>query len=129
MRHMKILLGAALVCGVLAAGGAAFTDSNTQPATHTLGYGTTTVSGATVVSLNYNLDATGANINTITLVLSGNTSSSNVSIAFNTGNSTACTLVDYNTTNVGDTTYTCDNSGSNFVEPTSSLTATHVIVN
>lgn len=127
MAGKRMLVAGAILAGALAAGGAAFTNSNTQPASQVLGYGTTTVSGATVNSIAYNLSADGSNVDTVTLTLAGDTTSSAVSIAFNTGASTSCGTGTYDGSTA--TTYTCNNSGANFVQPTSGLTATHVIVN
>jgi len=127
MAGKRMLVAGVILAGALAAGGAAYTNSTTQPASQVLGYGTTTVSGATVSSIAYNLSADGSNVDTVTLALAGDTTASAVSIAFNSGASTSCGTGTYDGTS--STTYTCSNGGANFSEPTSGLTATHVIVN
>lgn len=124
-RKTKIFAGAVLVAAV-AAGGSAFTASNTVP-NATVGYGTNTVSGATVNSIAYNTNAAGDNVNSVSLVLAGNTTGSAVSIGFNGGATTSCGTGTYDGTTA--TSYTCDNGGSAFVQSTSSLTSTAVLVN
>lgn len=125
MRKSTKLVGAIAVAGVVAAGGAAFTASNTQAASQVVGYGSTTVSGATVSSMQYNLNSAGDNVDSVTLVLAGDTTTSAVSIGFNAGATTSCGTGIF----VTDTTYTCDNGGTNFVQSTDGLTSTAVVVN
>ena len=48
MRTKIKLVGAAAIVAALAAGGAAFTDSNTMPTNQHVGYGNVTVTGGTV---------------------------------------------------------------------------------
>ncbi|MDQ1714762.1 MAG: hypothetical protein QOC60_707 [Frankiaceae bacterium] len=108
-----------------AAGGSAFTAGNTQAASQVVGYGSTTVSGATVNSMTYNLNGPGDNVNTVTLVLAGDTTGSAVSIGFNGGTVTSCGTGTFTTV----TTYTCDNGGSSFVRTTAGLVSTAVVVN
>jgi len=124
-RKGKFLAGAALVAAVVA-GGTAFTASNTVPDA-TVGYGTNTVSGATVNSIGYNVNGAGDNVNSVTLVLAGDTTGSAVSIGFNGGATTSCGAGSYDGTT--QTTYTCDNGGSPFVQSTAALTSTSVLVN
>jgi hypothetical protein len=125
-RKGKFLAGAALLAAVVA-GGTAFTASNTVPDA-TVGFGTNTVSGAVVNTISYTVDGTGANVDSVTLVLDGDTTTSAVSIGFNGGNTTSCGVGSYD--NVAtETTYTCDNGGSAFVQSTDTLTATSVLVN
>jgi hypothetical protein len=128
MRRSTKLIGAAAVAGLVVAGSSAFTAGNTQAANQVVGYGSTTISGATVNSMVYNLNAAGDNVNSMTLVLDGDTTGSNVSIGFNGGATTSCGTGTYD--NVGtETTYTCDNAGSSFTQSTSGLTSTAVVVN
>jgi hypothetical protein len=124
-RKSKFLAGATLVAAVVA-GGSAFTASNTVPDA-TVGYGTNTVSGATVNSLTYNTNAAGDNVDSVSLVLAGDTTASAVSIGFNGAGTRSCGTGTYNGTTA--TSYTCDNGGSAFVQSTSSLTSTSVLVN
>jgi hypothetical protein len=129
MRKSSKLIGAIGIAGVVAAGGAAFTNSNTQAASQVVGYGSTTISGATVNSMAYNLNAPGDNVNSVTLVLAGDTTGSAVSIGFNGGATTSCGTGTFAAGTPGATTYTCDNGGSNFTRTTIGLTSTAVIVN
>ena len=126
MRKTSRIFGALALAGVAAAGGAAFTNSNTQAASQVVGYGSTTISGATVNSMVYNLNAAGDNVDSLTLVLSGDTTSSAVSIGFNGGATTSCGT---GTFAAAATTYTCDDGGSNFTLATTGLTSTAVVVN
>jgi hypothetical protein len=125
-RKSMLIAGAALFAAV-AAGGSAYTASNTVPDA-TVGYGTNTVSGGTVNAITYNANATGDNIDTVTLVMAGDTTSSAVSIGFNGNATTSCGTGTFSSTN-SETTYTCDNGGVNFTQSTSSLTSTAVLVN
>ena len=131
MRKSSRVLGAVAVAGLVAAGSAAFTASNTfatgatAPAT---GYSSTTVSGGTINSLKYNLSADGSNVDTVTLVLAGDTTKSAVSIGFNNGATTSCGTGTYDGTTA--TTYTCTASGGgNFTQSTSGLSSTAVVIN
>jgi hypothetical protein len=124
-RKTKLFAGAVLVAAV-AAGGSAFTASNTVPDA-TVGYGTNTVSGATVNSIAYNTNAAGDNVDSVSLVLAGDTTGSAVSIGFNGASTTSCGTGTYDSTTA--TSYTCDNGGVAFVQSTSSLTSTSVLVN
>jgi hypothetical protein len=131
MRKSSKVLGAVAVAGLVAAGGAAFTNSNTFASGATVphtGYASTSVSGGTINSLKYNLSAPGDNVDTVTLVLATDTTTSAVSIGFNGGATTSCGTGTYSSTN-SETTYTCDNGGSNFVQSTSGLTSTAVVIN
>ena len=55
-RKTKRIIGAIVVIAAIAAGGAAFTASNTVPDT-VAGYGTSNITGATVTALHYTLNA------------------------------------------------------------------------
>jgi hypothetical protein len=125
MRKSSKLIGALAIAGIAAAGGTAFTASNTQATSQVVGYGSTTISGATVNSMTYNLSPTGDNVNSVTLVLAGDTTGSAVSIGFNGAQTTSCGTGVLST----DTTYTCKNGVSSFVQPTSALETTAVVVN
>jgi hypothetical protein len=116
---------------VFAGGGSAFTASNsfdtgaTAPLT---GYGTTTVTGATIKTLSYTLNAAGNNVDSVSLVLHGDTTGSTVSIGFNGNAVTPCGTGD-NTTDATVTAYVCKNGASNFAQPTTTLASTAVVVN
>jgi hypothetical protein len=99
------IVAAIAVIGAVAAGGAAFTDSNTQPTTSVAGYGTTSVTGGTVTSLTYALSSNGADINTATIVWSGDTSLDTTVIGFNGGGTYSCGTGTFIS---GSTTFTCD---------------------
>jgi hypothetical protein len=64
----KIVLAVAVI-GAIAAGGVAFTEANTVP-NSVAGYKTTTVSGATVDTINYTLSADGTDITAVKLTFS-----------------------------------------------------------
>jgi hypothetical protein len=112
------IVAAIAVIGAVAAGGAAFTDSNTVPDT-TAGYGTATVSGGTVDSLSYTLSTDGTSLTQATVVFDGDTTGDTASIAFNAPNT------DLQTCNVGtldsnsNTTYTCPLTGITTADETS----------
>jgi len=61
------IAAAVAVIGAVAAGGAAFTAGTGQPATQTLGYGSTTVTGGNITAMTYQLNAAGTDISTVTL--------------------------------------------------------------
>jgi hypothetical protein len=107
-------------------GGNAFTAGNTMTAADTVvGYGETVITGATVTSLSYTLSGDGSDIDSATLVLSGDTTGSSVEIGFNDGTTSSCGAGSFST----DTTYTC-NDGANFGvnNTTSDLVKTSVAV-
>jgi hypothetical protein len=90
----KIVLAVAVI-GAIAAGGVAFTQANTLPATTTAGYGTVTVSGADITDVHYTLDATGVNITDVdltTTVTDLQADGLTVKVGFNGGNLTDCTV-------------------------------------
>lgn len=125
--HTRIILGAVAVVALM--GGNAFTASNTFNADATVestGYGETVVSGATVNSLSYTLSAAGDNVDSVTLVLAGDTTLSAVSIGFNDGSTTSCGNGAFA---VDETTYTCDNGGASFTQSTADLVKTAVVIN
>jgi hypothetical protein len=105
---MKIqkLFGAVALAGVVAAGGSAFTASNTLPSSDAVkGYGSQTISGVIAESVSYNTDATGATIETVGLVLTGDTTLKTIQIAFNDAAPATCSDAgEFGTTN---TAYSC----------------------
>lgn len=126
MRKSHKILGVAAAVGIVLAAGSAFTDSNTAPADKTLGYSSTTVSGGTVNDIDYNLNAAGTNVDSVVLVLAGDTTASAVAIGLNGAATTSCGTGVFATSA---TTYTCDNAGANFVQSTVGLTSTAVVIN
>jgi len=81
--HLKSsrFIAAVVVIGAVAAGGAAFTASNTIPSS-VAGYGTAAVTGGTITSLTYALSADGTDIETATLVFTGDLSADKVKVGF-----------------------------------------------
>jgi uncharacterized protein YdeI (BOF family) len=124
-RNTKKIVVAIAAIAALAAGGAAFTASNTVPNT-TAGYGTSTVTGATVKSIHYTLNGTKTTITDADLVFDGDLTSpvlQNVEAGFEGDNLTACTVGAYD--NVGDETpVTC----TGYTQSTAASSAFHVAV-
>lgn len=122
----RVLLAVGAI-GVIAAGGSAFTDAFAFPkASQVVAYGSQTVDGATATQVTYNVNATGDNIDTVTLVITGDiTSGYTVKSAFNGDNMTGCTIGSFS---AGSTTVTCDNGGSTFTQSPETATAYHVSV-
>ena len=123
-RRTSILAGIALA-GALAAGGAAFTATNSMPAGETVGYGTTTVSGATVNAIKYLPNGPGDQINRVDFLLAGDTSALEVRIGFNGGNTVSCGIGSYD--GEGQTGYWCE--VLSLAQPTSGLETTAILVN
>ena len=106
------LVAAIAVTGAVAAGGAAFTANNTMPNGTVAGYGTVSVSGGTVTSLQYALSPDGTDISTATLVFSGDVHADTAAIGFdgaNSGDTTTCGPGSYSA-GTG-TTFTCTLTG------------------
>jgi len=93
-RKTKRIIGAFVVIAAIAAGGAAFTASNTVPDT-VAGYGTSNITGATVTALHYTLNADGTQITDAALTIHGDQSSNIVKAGFGTDALTTCTLGSY----------------------------------
>jgi hypothetical protein len=121
------IVAAIAVIGAVAAGGAAFTDSNAMPTNSVAGFGTTSVSGGTVTSLQYALSGDGYYIDTATIVFQGDVSADTASIGLSDGatvgsdGTTDGTLVACGSgsyvSGTG-TTFSCDLSSSNIVTAT-----------
>jgi len=88
------IIGAVAIVAALVGSGAAFTASNTVPAS-VAGYGSSTISGATATALNYTLAADGATITAAALTFTGNQTGRTVKAAFGTAALTACTVGTY----------------------------------
>lgn len=121
-RTTKLVLAAGAAVAVASAQGA-LTAGNTI-ASSTAGYGTSTISGATATSVTYGLSADGTQINSATVVLSGDMTGRTVKAGFGTDALTACTLAAYVTGTPGSTTATC----SGYSAVTASSTAFNVAV-
>ena len=106
MNKTKKFLGTVALAGVLAAGGSAFTAGNTLPAASVdKGYGSQTISGVTAETVTYNTNTAGDTINSVGLVLTGNTTDKTIQIAFNDAAPATCSDIGaFATTS---TTYTC----------------------
>jgi uncharacterized membrane protein len=103
------IAAAVAVIGAVAAGGAAFTASESLP-TNVAGYGTTTVTGGTVTDLNYALSTDGQYIITANLTFSGDVVGDTVGIGFdgyNSGALQSCVVGAYTTGSPGSTSVTC----------------------
>lgn len=106
MIKIRTLIGAAAIAGAVAAGGSAFTASNSLPSDDvTRGYGSQTISGVTAEEVTYNTDATKETITSVGLVLTGDTTSKTIQIAFNDANPETCS--DVGTFGTDSTTYSC----------------------
>ena len=102
-RNKKRVIAAVAVIGALAAGGAAFTASNTLPGTDVAGAGSVTVTGATVSSIHNVIDTNG-NITAVNLVFSASQAGMQVQGGF----SDETALDTCTDTNTGtDTDWTC----------------------
>ena len=100
-RKTKRIIGAFVVIAAIAAGGAAFTASNTVPAT-VAGYGTSNISGATVTAMHYTLNPDGTVITDASLTFQGDQTGNVVKAGFGTDALTTCTVGSYDST--GDAT-------------------------
>jgi hypothetical protein len=128
-RKTKKIILAVAVIGAVAAGGAAFTAANTVPDT-IAGYGTSTISGATVDSIQYTTNGDGTQITDAALTLPGDLTATatepakTVRAGFGTDALATCTLVDYNVTKALATTYTC----TGFTQDTAASATFNVVV-
>ena len=96
-RKTKRIIGAIVIIAAIAAGGAAFTASNTVPAT-VAGYGTSNISGATVTAMHYTLSADGTRITDASLTFDGDQTGNVVKAGFGTDALTGCTVGSYDGT-------------------------------
>jgi hypothetical protein len=119
-KPLSILAGLAVV-GALAAGGAAFTASNTIPDT-VMGFGTSNITGAVATSLTYTRTADGSGITAATLVFTGDISTRTVEAGFNSNALDTCAA---GTFAAGSTTVVCTLGST---EPTDTATTFNVAV-
>jgi hypothetical protein len=113
MSKTRTFLGAAALAGVVAAGGSAFTASNSLPATSvTRGYGSQTISGVTAESVSYNMNTAEDTITSVGLVLTGDTTAKTIQIAFNDAAPATCSGTGVFAAGTDDTTYSCTASQS-----------------
>lgn len=108
MKKLGKALGAVAVAGAIAAGGSAFTASNSLPAASVdRGFGSQTFTGVTASSVAFVLDTPKENITGVNLVLDGDTRATTIQIGFSNDAPTTCS--DAGTYDAGDdeTTYGC----------------------
>ena len=96
-RKTKRIIGAIAVIAAIAAGGAAFTASNSVPDT-VAGYGTSNITGATVTAMHYTLNDDGTEITDASLTFQGDQTGNVVKAGFGTDNLTTCTVGSYDGT-------------------------------
>lgn len=120
-RITRRMVAVVAVVGALAAGGAAFTASNTVPNT-TAGYGTSSITGATATDIAYTLNADGTEITGATLTFTGDLSNDTVKAGFETNNLTTCSAPVYD----GSTSSTSTCSG--YTESTATSSTFNVAV-
>jgi hypothetical protein len=121
------MVAVVVLVGAIAAGGAAFTTSNTLPASDVAGYGSVNVSGATVNSIHNNVDAAG-NVTSVDLVFSTSQAGNKVQGGF----SDETGLDNCTDSNVGtDTNWNCpvaNGTGTGGVEKISTASSYSVAV-
>jgi hypothetical protein len=109
MSKTRKFLGAAALAGILTAGGAAFTASNSLPAANvTKGYGSQTISGVTAESVTYNTNVAKDTVTSVGLVLSGDTTAKTIQLAFNDAAPATCSDVGVYDAEGDTTTYDCN---------------------
>jgi hypothetical protein len=119
-KPLSIIAGLAVV-GAFAAGGAAFTASNTIPDT-VMGFGTSNITGAVATSLTYTRTADGSGITAATLVFTGDISTNTVQAGFNANALDTCAAGSFA---AGSTTVVCTLGAT---EPTATATTFNVAV-
>src|ERR1700760_2788280 len=102
-RISRRMVAVVVLIGAIAAGGAAFTASNSIPDT-VAGFGTSHISGANAQSLNYIYSSDGTTITEEDLVFTGDIHTDVVKAGFNGNGLTDCTV---GTVTGGNTPYTC----------------------
>lgn len=104
----KSAIGIIAVVAVAVVGGLAFTAGNTLPATTVVrGYASQTITGVTANQVNYNTSTNGETIESVGLVLQGDTRAKVIKIAFNDAAPATCTGAGAYDTTTTLTTYTC----------------------
>jgi hypothetical protein len=119
-KPLSIVAGVAVV-GALAAGGAAFTASNTIPDT-VMGFGTSNITGAVATSLTYTRSADGSTITAATIVFTGDIHTRTVEAGFNANALETCAAGVFA---AGETTVVCTPATP---EPTAGATTFNVAV-
>jgi hypothetical protein len=94
--NKKLLASAGAVVALGLSAGGAFTASNTMTAgDQTAGFGTVTVSGATVDTIDYKQNAEGTQIESATVVFTGDQTGKTVKVGFGAVADKSCTLAAY----------------------------------
>jgi hypothetical protein len=114
------MVAVVVLIGAIAAGGAAFTASNTIPDT-VAGYGTSHITGAAAHTLNYVISSDGTTISQANLSFVGDLTGYTVTAGFNADNLQNCTVGTYDGTAY--TPVTC----SGFTQPTTSAISFNVL--
>lgn len=113
MNKTRTFLGAAALAGVVAASGSAFTASNSLPAADAVrGYGSQSISGVTAEAVTYNMNTAEDTISSVGLVLTGDTTTKTIQIAFNDAAPATCSGAGTFDAVEDDTTYSCTVSQS-----------------
>jgi hypothetical protein len=108
MRTRTRLVGAAAVVAALAAGGSAFTDSNTGTSTSTAGYGSITATGGDVAAVHYTVDPTDATkLSGVTVDLAGDQTAIPLTVNVQWNGATSATTCGVGTLNGSVTSYVC----------------------
>jgi hypothetical protein len=119
-RISRRMVAVVVVIGAIAAGGAAFTASNSV-SDSVAGYGTSNITGATATDVHYTLSADGTDINTVLITFTGDLSSDTVQAGFGTDALTTCSAPVFAT---GSSTSTC----SGYAQSTASSATFNVAV-
>src|SRR4051812_8424892 len=107
-KSTKIVVAIAAIAAIVA-GGAAFTASNTVPAS-IAGYATSSISGATATALTYTLSADGTQITGASLTFTGDQTGRRIAAGFGTDDLNVCTVGAFA---AGKTSVTCTGFGQN----------------
>jgi hypothetical protein len=108
MHTKSKIVGAAAVVAALAAGGSAFTDSNTGVTTSVAGYGTVTATGADVAAVHYTVDGSDSSkLSGVTVDLTGDMTASTVTVKWNDGSQATCAAGTKDQPVAGETQFVC----------------------
>lgn len=107
MRNKRILVATIVTAGLAALAGSAFTASNQMPPDVVRGYGEQAVTGVVAESITYNLSAIKDNVDSVTLVLTGDTTELTIQTAFNNDVPVTCDGAGAYDGVEDATTYTC----------------------
>lgn len=130
MRRPAKLLAAVAVACLAAAGGSAFTNSNTLDPSVTglrVGYISTSIpTGMVIKDVDYTLSADGTTVVTTTVQVVGDTSDSDLAVGFNLQNTSACAAGTYSG-GTSLTTYVCTMDGTNATITTTAITTIQIV--